>query len=393
MNRARNWTASLSRPGTRVSSALASPVVAASVVLLLLTLRLPELLFRAEFYADDGVMYGSALAEGITTVFEPYAGYLIVGQRLIVLLETLAPPAFAPLLGSIVAASVLAGAAALAASPRMPWDRRTGWLVAVGIALLPASYPIVGNLAHVIWPVMLAMAFTAISREPRWRVLESGGLLVAGLTGPGALVLWPLFLSGPRRRLAIVGLAATVQGVVILSEAGGPVAVPDPNALPVIILIRGIVTPLLGPSITTTLGPALLILLGVPLLVCLLRLAWTSPLRWQIGYTTVAIPAAGLLMAGAPAEWYVHVEQFARYFWIPSAMLVVLIVMGRRRIAAWPLTAALLVGMASEARISPWDDMQWSERSACIGGPVACEVPIAPAQGWAVRWDPARSER
>jgi len=390
---AHGWIVSPLLSEARESMKLAPPRVAAAVVLLLLILRLPESLFRAEFYADDGVMYGAALADGIETILEPYASYLIVGQRLIVLLETLVPPAFAPLLGGVVALIVLAGAAAFASSARMPWGRRTGWLVAIGVALLPASYPIVGNLAHVIWPVMLAMVFTAISRAPRWPVLESGGLLMAGLTGPGALLLWPLFLSGPRRRLALVGLAAAIQGAVILSQNGVPPAGLDPAALPVIVLMRGVVTPLLGPSITAALGPALIVILGVPLLVCLLRLVWTSPLRWQIGYTMAAIPAAGLLMSDASASWYVHVEQFARYFWILSAMLVVLIVMGRRRIAAWPLAAALLVGMASEARMSPWDDMQWSERSACIGGPVACEVPIAPGQGWAVSWDPAERER
>jgi hypothetical protein len=358
------------------------------IVLTVLVLRLPEALVRAEFYADDGYMYGRALAVGSSTVVEPYAGFLVVGQRAVVLLETLLPPHLAPLLGSFVALTILAGVAAMAASPRMPWDRRRGLAIAVGIALLPASYPVVGNLAHIIWPVMLWMTFTAVSSETTRRRLETTALATAGLTGPGAIILWPLFLRGPRRRLLTVSAVGAVQLVAIALSQRTSLMSLDATAVPYVAVMRLIVTPLLGPHISAELLPVAMIGIGAVLMSGVGLLLLHNPHRRWLAYVALAFPFAGVLFAGVPTGWYANADLFPRYFWIPSAMLVILIATSR---LSWPsavLALAFALGVMSEARIEAWEGTQWSVRSSCIGGPVPCEVPVAPMDDWNVHWAP-----
>ena len=45
------------------------------------------------------LFYTAALDRGIFTIFDPYGGYLVVGNRLLAIAESVMPPAYAPLLG------------------------------------------------------------------------------------------------------------------------------------------------------------------------------------------------------------------------------------------------------------------------------------------------------
>lgn len=84
-------------------------LVGFAAALMILVARRPEAIFRAQFFAEDGkVFYLPTFFSGPGLLFEPYAGYLIVFPRLIAYAERLAPPAFAPMVGTIVTFAMIA---------------------------------------------------------------------------------------------------------------------------------------------------------------------------------------------------------------------------------------------------------------------------------------------
>jgi hypothetical protein len=363
------------------------------VAVVLQVLRYPEALLRAEFFADDGFLYSMALAGGPGTMVEPYAGYLVVPLRAAVWVETLVPPAAAPLLGNAIAIAMSAAAAAFAVSRRMPWSTGVGTAIAVAIVLLPASWPLIGNLSHLMWPAALWTAFVALSTAPRSRTgkwVEGSGLFAAGLTGPPSVMLIPLFIAGPRFRLLPLATAAAMQLFVLLSHDRASLASLQPEMLSYVMLMRGVVTPLLGPSTATLLTPLGTVIVGGALLTAIALLVVQAPRRigaW-VTYLALVFPLSGILMAGVPTGWYANAELFPRYFWLVGVALVVLLLVQRRVPLALPVAVALLVGIVSEWRIDPAPGQGWSERSGCIGGAAPCEVPVAPLHVWNVIWTP-----
>jgi hypothetical protein len=309
--------------------------------------RLPESLFRAEFWADDGWLYTQALDMGPASIVDPYGGYLLLGQRAVIYVETLLPAYWAPLLGNLVALAVFVGAAAFAASDRMPWSRRTGTVIALGIVALPAADPIIGTLSHVQWSVALWIALVALSRPAtgRW---ESVGLGLAGLTGIGSMIFWPLFLRQPRR-LLIVGATAIVQVILYLFIADRYTAEPVDWALvPQAVMVRVFATPLIGPVAS--------------------------------GLTAMLVGA----LASTPTTMMLDPALAGRYFFLAGAAFVVLIVTRWPR--SLPLAGILLAGIVLSWRVESPGDMDWDERSACIGGSAACTVPVEPEPKWDVVW-------
>lgn len=363
---------------------------AAAVIMII---RLPESLFRAEFWAEDGLFFSEALARGAGTIVETYMGYLIVGMRTVAYIETIVPVHLAPLVGNAVQIAVLAGAAAFALSPRMPWDRRTGLVIAVGVALLPASFEIVGTSSHLMWPATLWMALVPLTSEPgsRWgRIGETCGLAVAGLTGLGAILLLPLFVRGPRRRLVVVGVASLIQlGLLLLSDRPGGMRI-DVAQLPYVVLLRVVVVPVLGPVIAETLAPPAVIALGLAIaaIVAYLLARHTPRSAWWIAHVMLVAPLAALVAAGYDSVLYADPDFAPRYFWLCGVALVVLIGTSRNRLLAASLATILCVGIAAQFRIPAAEEMGWAEQSGCIGGPVPCEVPVAPDSRWNVRWMP-----
>jgi hypothetical protein len=363
--------------------------------LLVLVLRMPEAVFRAEFWAEDGLFYGDALAGGLASLVEPYAGYFILGIRAVALLETLAPPAYAPAIGNVVSILIMAGVATFATSARMPWDRATGVLIAVGTVLVPIGFELVGTLVHIVWPVTLWMAFVAISREPETplgRRMETIALVLAGLTGIGVVFALPLFILGPRRRLLAVIGAAIVQIVSALLTFGD-----RPGSLgadwllaPYVWLLRAVVTPLLGDTVTAALPPEGIILIGgsVVAIAVTLLLRTPKPIAALVVLLVVAIPLAGIVAGGESTLDLLRPAWAPRYFWSAAVGFVVLVAVNRRRLPAVPLIALFVLGATLEFDIRPAPEMGWAERSVCIGGSQPCEIPVAPGDKWNVRWRP-----
>ena len=348
----------------------------------LAVLRIPEALLRAEFWADDGRLYTDALLHGPASILMPYAGYLLVGTRAVAWLETLVPPRYAPLLGNLVALTVLAAVAAFASSSRMRWDRPTGTMIGVGIVLLPASFQVMGTLSHMQWPAMLWIALVALSREPasqRGRAAEALGLIAAGLTGPGAVLFLPLFLRS-RLRQIIVGAVAAVQTAVILTATSRlPAAGADLAVLPQVLVLHIFTVPLAGPRLSL---PGIV---GVGVAAAVAILLTRSTIRWQLAYLLLVPAIAGIIVSEFATASFLDPWAAPRYFWIPGAALVMLLATQRSRVVAWPLIALFLIGATADFRIAV-PSAGWAENSACIGGATPCVVPVVPGAQWAVQW-------
>lgn len=82
----------------------------------------------------------------------------------------------------------------------------------------------------------------------RWG--EAAAVLIAGLSSPVTIILWPLYLRSGSRLLGIALVAATVQFVVttFVSERSYP-ALPDLANLPGLVLIHAIAGPFVGSRI------------------------------------------------------------------------------------------------------------------------------------------------
>ena len=50
------------------------------------------------------------------------------------------------------------------------------------------------------------------------------------------------------------------------------------------------------------------------------------------------------------------------------------------------LCALLVVGIVADFWIDPHPYLDWADRSACIGGPQPCVVPVYPEQLYSLRW-------
>ena len=361
----------------------------------LLAFRMPEAILRAEFWAEDGLFYGQALSAGPLSLADTYAGYFIVGIRAIALFETIAPPRYAPLIGNAVALLIMAGVAAFATSRRMPWDRTTGALIAIGIVLVPIGFELVGTLVHIVWPVMLWIALVAISKEPKTafgRQMETTGLGLAGMTGIGVVLMSPLFLRGPRRRLYVAIGAAIIQllaTALTFSDRAGPVG-SEWTKVPFVWLVRALVTPLLGDRVAAVLPAAVLMLVGglVVAIVVVLLLRTPRPIAALVILLTVAVPLAGIVAGGESTADLMRPAWAPRYFWPSAVGLVILMAVNRGRWTALPLIALFALGATIEFRIQPAAEMGWAERSSCIGRTEPCEIPVAPGEKWNVEWQP-----
>lgn len=373
------------------------PGLAFAAALVILILRLPEAVIRAEFWAEDGLFFSEALADGPATIVEPYAGYFIVLVKFVAYIGSLAPPSHSPLVGNAFALVLMAATAAYATSSRMPWPRSAGLVITCGIVTVPIGFEVIGTLVHVLWPLTIAMALTALSREPaseRGRRIESVGLAIAGLTGLGSVLTLPLFFRGPRRRLWIVAPLAALQAasaVLLLGDRPGSVGA-ELSAVPYLVLLRAVVTPLIGASIAVAIPAEIIVALGLGIaaLSVILVLGLDTRIRMLLAILLLIIPLAGILLSGEDTAGLMSPWIAPRYFWPASGGFVFLIALSLAKRS--PLSLALLtlfvIGSALEFRIEPASTTGWATRSACIGGPEPCVVPVEPGEKWDVRWEP-----
>lgn len=371
------------RVGKRTWPAFVWPVVTFIVALAILVLRRPVALTVAEFWADDGHVFTNALDRGPATLIEPFTGPLIVVQRAVALIESWLPAYWAPVFGNAAALTLAAAVAAFLAT-RLPLDpaRRLG--IAAAFVLLPGSAEVIGSMSHIQWITgAFVVAYPFAVRQRAWELVP---LAAAALTGPLALFSLPLYLGRwwkdrtALRPLVVVGLCALVQAIVLATNTDARAHFPVEWALvPEVMVSR----------VTHIPGFTGLVVLGLVLIV-----SARLPRRIAVGLwvLVIAIPMSGILNAPEPTA-SIYNGGATRYFWLATGLLAAMVIAAR---SGWTRTIALAVFLAlfaREAMLPARPAAGWAQASACIGGPIACVVPVEPrGEGigdfWAVRWTP-----
>lgn len=191
----------------------------------LLYAKRPDALNNPQFWAEDGgLLFQDQQDFGVSAVFRPASGYLMVIQRLLAVSGSLWGPALAPLIFNLSALAAVLCVGFVILQSRIDMEIWGKALLVLSIALIPHSGEVflnVANLQHISASILVVLA---IQREPASRLnvfIDIIMLVLVGLSGPYIIILAPLFMlrcvfigwTGHNiRLLAVVLCLALVQG-------------------------------------------------------------------------------------------------------------------------------------------------------------------------------------
>jgi hypothetical protein len=198
----------------------------------LVILRRHDAVTYPQFWAEDGkVWFADAYNSGVASIVRGYAGYLVTLPRLVAVPSVYLSLQQAALLFNLVAIAVQVAPAAFVMSRRFEHIAPRRWVratVALGYLLIP-SLELDATLTNSLWHLAILAIMVVVARPPTAavsRVFDVTVLVLAGLTGPFAVLLAPaafvrVLVSSVARRwyIAMTGaLVATlaVQGWVVL---------------------------------------------------------------------------------------------------------------------------------------------------------------------------------
>ncbi|HEX5825861.1 MAG TPA: hypothetical protein VFY18_15485 [Candidatus Limnocylindrales bacterium] len=336
------------------------------LVSLLLFARRPDLILRPQFVWEEPSAFWAAAIVDWPALLTPWVGFPQLFPRLTYAAASVGPPAIAPAVIILAHWLLIAAVAVFLASDTMADaipGRWTRFAIAVALPLLGSE--VVGTGLDAQWYLAVLLVALALARPRRWHVLAA---IVAGLSGPASIVLWPLFWRRPGLG-AVVACCGAIQLAVFLSSPRPPSPV-DLSSVP------GMLIPVAAIAILA---------------------AWRSsvPRRTIIafGWAAAATAAGGALTLG-PAFGRSGILGLAlgdgsRYMLVAEVGLLVLVAAGiaaRRRpavVAGGLIVALSIIGF----RQPPWPDMAWASHADCIGSATTCVVPVFPAE-WSVEWFP-----
>jgi hypothetical protein len=393
-------TSGLTRPlpwSWPANIAIPLPAATFAMAFAVLFLRRPGSLLVAEFFADDGAFYGQALGWGARTLVQPYAGYFALVQRAVVLGESAVAPVWAPVVGNAASLVIMALVAAFLASSRMSAvipERRWRLVLAMVFVLLPASTEQVGSMRDSQWVIavyLVAILVATPPSSPSGRIGDALGVIVAGLTGPFSIILWPLFAIRAWRapawrwHLTWISVAASVQAVEVIASGRGAGAPTDWSLVPQVLAARLLVYPVTGIA-----GPGWSPWLAALIAAACVLAAWRLPRAWTAGAVviTLAVALLGIRATWTPTQDLLDPTIAQRYFYLGGVLVagIAVVALSRRELLALPLTALLAVGIVVDARMPDIETTGWAAQASCIGGDVPCVVPIPPVGSPASSW-------
>lgn len=364
--------------------------VAVLLALVLLILHKPWALHTPQLWAEDGsVFLNNSEQYGIGAFWRSYQGYLHLIPRLIVATARIADVAYWPAIYNAGALAITAGVLARMASPRLELPHKP-WLI-LAFALAIQTGEVLFNITNVQWIsafFLIQQLFINPPTTSRQRLGDLAVTLLAGLTGPFAIVLLPFFAWRAYREtnknwpiVIVVALCAATQTWFLIREPG--VMPPPPSGFDwrmyaAVVGNRLVVWPLVGTHLAGRLFPPALIAIS---LVTVAAIVVSTLLRRDWRTLNLLLLAAALIVAislrARPDGW--HADDFIngdRYFFIPRVLLI------------WALIAQF------DASIRWW---RTSARALCVIGALA-ELPnhaIAAPRNyhWADHCDPIRYGR
>jgi hypothetical protein len=369
--------------------------------------RRPQVLLQPEFRVEDGQTFyiGTYFGSPLDQLFRPYQGYLHVVPRLVGFLERAVRVSAAPLIANAAAIAVAVAVAAYITSERLApviSKPRLGLALAAVVLLLPGAAELQGSITFAPWYVAVFLIAAAVASEPDSRPgkgFELAALATAGLTGPAVLFVAPLHVASAvvartRWRLATafcVCAAALVQlGFLVTSTRDPARGGSFIDALDVV-AVRGVIEPIFGERLTPTLAPSTALAAAGVVVACLVFAARGLPRSWLMVLAYLWLVSVGAALVGS-LDTYADLRQpyvAERYFYLSGLAIAALIaaaIAAKRRPIALALGAMLVVGILKDFRIDPVPVEHWATRSACIGGPVPCRVPIDPVSSWTIHW-------
>jgi hypothetical protein len=198
------------------------PVPWTALAGVLLFLRYPDWFLRPRLWAEDlPVFFVGARVEGPHAILSPYAGYIHLIPRLVAWLGAWLDPSRIPAFYLYSSLAITLLVVARAFSPRLGLPCKP--VLALAIVAVPHTGEIFLNVTNIQWITALSLVLTLLMRDPEsapdW-MGDVAVLLLAGLTGPFSVFLFPFFvLRALDRRtaaswwvLAAAGAPALVQG-------------------------------------------------------------------------------------------------------------------------------------------------------------------------------------
>lgn len=368
-------------------------------------LRKPHALTTPQLWAEDGSIFlVQAEVLGARAFTEHYMGYLHTLPRIVAAIAPrLLDPAWWPLFYNGVAFGVWLLVASRIFSPRLALPGKP-WLV-LALVAVPHSGEVMFNITNLQWITALALALQPMLAPPRTdgeRRIDLVVLALLGLTGPFAVVLFPLYVwrwlhepdDGSLAPMLVVAGAAALQAWFI--HTAGPRFEHQDLALrawPAIEIIarRLIVWPLLGQDLATNLPPAAVGGIGVALIGGLLGWALRPhPLQLARGQiaTALALLTAAALYRSRPDTWDGDNLVFAdRYFYLPRVLLVWLLVLEfdalPRLVAHVARGACLAIALvhAPSYITPPPTDYEWAKHVEPIRRGTPAKIPTLP-ENW-----------
>ncbi|MEX2106813.1 MAG: hypothetical protein WD810_07930 [Solirubrobacterales bacterium] len=380
-------------PAAGADGSTLGPIERVVVLLAVLALAIVLQLFRAgpsfalgTVWAEDGPIFlQRAISEGFTsTVFSPYAGYLVLMPRLIGEVGALVPLRDAAAALALVSASVVAISGLVvwyASAAHLPNPILRGTLVAATILAPVASLEAVTSGTYVAWYMLFATFWILLWRPSKTWVAGLAALFVlaTALSTPGVWYFAPLaalraLAARDRRDVLIVGSFALGAAIQVPVVALGNETIVEPtwsNDIWVSYVQRVVDGAALGEHLGgeawATWGWPFLILL----LVCMSAgfafgfMRATTPARW---FAAIALPTSVLMFlgsayqraAGTALKWLPDAYSGfgGRYAIVPALLLVsvalVLVSQSKRprsgpKALPWPSMAAACVVLVTIA--------------------------------------------
>ena len=414
-------------------------LAAVALLFLLLSLRRPDALLNAQFWAEDGaVFFTSQISYGFwTSAVTPYAGYFHLAPRLIVALASSLPAVWAPLVCNIFAlllAAICCTLFALAEYRYVLESDLQRFLVCVLLGSVSFCDELSGNITNLQWYLALAAVLIVFRKHNPTAPPGISSAILIGVAGaviactsPLPLVLLPFLVwkllhyrSTERIWLALMTVGVAFQSVAILAYHTTAETGVNLNQIIVSIIVALVYHTLLcsiagrGGAIWVS-QHGLLGVVFVTLVFATLWLAWlyrgsdARTRRTVLAGLYLVFSSMGMAMLGRPAtaRAYASLVGMAgwrdeRYSFLSTCIVILLVVLTIKTL--WPsahaavggvlVCAVFSGGLLGNFRIPAFADFNWSAqavridlwRSAWTAGKAVqgTAIGIMPGGPWAV---------
>ena len=344
--------------------------------------RRPDKVAYPQFWAEDAmVFYADAELFGFHSLVRPYSGYLHTYQRLVALAGTHVPLLLLPAWYSAMAG--VGTGLTIWAIWQSKVTARSSAAVLMGAAVLTA--PFTGEIWYVLtnvqWVLALVLVLAAAAPTPvtaRARVAWMTAVVLAGLTGPFALIFLPCALARcyvvpDRWSIKLLGAFLVCNAVALYTLAEhGRVAASDPVVSRALVLVERLHTRP-GLAIGAVVGSIAFVFAAVK---GLQRKDVSLAVMGAAGLAATTSVAFGtpLIVLGA-IPWlggrYVFIP------WILACWTCILLIERGWRLAAVPLIGAGAIGCWYYS-FPPLKHYDWRADAACLERRRQCDVTVNP---------------